>query len=216
MKPQFVLASRNQKKLKELSNILEGLGIELLPLPDDAPEPVEDGETFEDNALIKARSAAKFTGMAAIADDSGLCVDSLEGAPGVYSARYGSKAYFDYAGRSGLKVKGNPLRAGADDRERTLFLLQNMSEVPDDERGAKFVCAAACVTPGGGTITVCGECEGCITKTLIGEGGFGYDPVFYVPEYKCTFGELPPEIKNTVSHRAKALKKMKKILLGLL
>ncbi len=211
MKPQLVLASRNKKKLKELSGMLSEIGLEVLPLPEDAPEPVENMNSFEENALIKARSAAEFTGMAAIADDSGLCVDALSGQPGVCSARFGSKEYFNYAEKHGLKIKGTPIE-NAGDKERLAFLLENMADVPENERTARFVCAAAVVTPGGGTITVRGECEGIISFGPKGGGGFGYDPVFWIPEFDCTFAELSPEMKNKISHRGEAMRMLKKAL----
>ncbi|MGM9613005.1 MAG: RdgB/HAM1 family non-canonical purine NTP pyrophosphatase [Butyricicoccus sp.] len=180
---KFVLASHNKKKLRELSDILAGLGVEIVLLPADAPEPTEDGETFEENAHIKARAAAEFTGLPAVADDSGLCVDALDGAPGVWSARY----------------------SGGGDEENNAKLLREMEAVPDGKRTARFVCAIACVLPDGREFTVRGACEGVITRALSGDGGFGYDPLFYVPEYGCTFGVLPADVKNRISHRAKAL-----------
>lgn len=212
MKPRFVLASRNAGKLLELSEMLKG--IEIAPLPEGAPEPLEDGDAFEENALIKARSAMEFTGLPAIADDSGLCVDALSGAPGVYSARYGSDEYLKYAGLRGLDADFEALPPGAGDMERVLLLLKNMSGVPDDKRGARFVCAAACVWADGEGFTVRGECEGMITRDVRGTGGFGYDPVFYVPEYGCTFGELESVAKNRISHRAKAMLVLKRRLEG--
>ncbi len=211
MKPQFVLASRNKDKLRELSEMLSELGAELLPLPEDAPEPEESGESFEENALIKARAAAKLTGTVAIADDSGLCVDVLSEQPGVYSARFGSKEYFRYAAAHGIGLKGEPVE-DAGDKDRIEFLLRNMEDVPEEERTARFVCVAAVVAPSGGTITVRGECEGIIAKGPNGESGFGYDPVFWFPEYGCTFAELSPELKNEVSHRGKAMRLLKKAL----
>lgn len=180
---KFVLASHNKKKLQELGDILGILGIEIVPLPEGAPEPAEDGDTFEANARIKARAAAEFTGLPAIADDSGLCVDALDGAPGVYSARY----------------------SGGGDGENNAKLLREMEAVPDGKRTARFVCAIACVLPDGREFTVRGACEGVITRELSGDGGFGYDPLFCVPEYDCTFGVLPADVKNHISHRAKAL-----------
>lgn len=180
---KFVLASHNKKKLQELGDILGILGIEIVPLPEGAPEPAEDGDTFEANARIKARAAAEFTGLPAIADDSGLCVDALDGAPGVYSARY----------------------SGGGDGENNAKLLREMEAVPDGKRTARFVCAIACVLPDGREFTVRGACEGVITRELSGDGGFGYDPLFYVPEYECTFGVLSADVKNRISHRAKAL-----------
>ena len=183
MSMEFVLASHNRKKLAELRDILSMLSISVQPLPEHAPEPVEDGESFEENALIKARAACRLTGKPALADDSGLCVDALGGAPGVYSARY----------------------CAGTDTDRTQFLLRNMETVPDGQRTARFVSAVACVFPDGTEFTVRGECEGVIARSMLGAGGFGYDPVFYVPEYNCTFGELPQEVKNQISHRARAL-----------
>lgn len=181
---KFVLASHNQKKLLELRQILGGLGIEIIPLPENAPEPVEDGATFEENACIKARAAAKFTGLPALADDSGLCVDALDGAPGVYSARY---------------CEGT-------DADRNALLLKNMEG--KDERACRFVCAIACAWPDGREFTVRGACEGEVLRACRGAGGFGYDPLFFVPAYGCTFGELPQDVKNRISHRAQALARL--------
>ena len=179
---RFVLASRNRKKIDELAAILERYGIEVAPLPDSAPEPEENGKSFEENARIKAESAARHTGLPAIADDSGLCVDALGGAPGIYSARY----------------------CAGTDADRNALLLQNMAD--KDARACRFVCAVACVLPDGECFTVRGECAGELLRECQGEGGFGYDPLFFVPEYGCTFGELPQEVKNTISHRARALR----------
>ena len=187
---QCVLASHNQKKLKELSAILSGLGIEVIPLPEDAPEPEENGKTFEENARIKALAAHQYTGLPAIADDSGLAVDALSGAPGVYSARYCSGS----------------------DADRNLFLLKNMEHVDECERQARFVCAICCILADGQEIVVRGECEGEILTEQHGTGGFGYDPLFYVREYDCTFAELPAEVKNRISHRAHALEKLAAVL----
>lgn len=185
---QFVLASHNKKKLAELSAIVSSLGIEIIPLPEGAPEPEENGKTFEENAIIKAKSAAEFTGLPALADDSGLCVDALDGAPGIYSARY---------------CEGT-------DEDRNAFLLKNMQD--KENRACRFVCAIACVLADGETLTVRGECEGELLRENHGAGGFGYDPLFYVEKYDCTFGELPAEVKNTISHRANALNKLKEAL----
>lgn len=204
---EFVLASHNAKKLAELRDILSVLGISVSALPDGAPEPIEDGGTFEANALIKARAACALTGKPALADDSGLCVDALQGAPGVYSARYGSAEYFAYAEKHGLKVGLEPLPPHADGQARTLRLLRNMAAVPDGKRQAQFVSAVACVFPDGREFTVRGACEGEIARRMHGAGGFGYDPVFYVPAYGMTFGELAPADKNRISHRGIALRK---------
>ncbi len=187
---EFVVASHNRKKIGEMDAILGALGISFLPLPQGAPEPEEDGATFEENALIKARAACAFTGKPAVADDSGLCVDALGGAPGIYSARY---------------CEGS-------DSDRNAFLLENLAAVPDGGRQAQFVSAIACVFPGGEALVVRGECAGGIVRSPQGEGGFGYDPLFYVAEYGCTFAQLPAEVKNRISHRARALQKMKQAL----
>ena len=187
---KFVLASHNKKKIAEMAAILGELGVEVVPLPEDAPEPAEDGATFEENARIKAVSAAGFTGLPAIADDSGLCVDALGGAPGIYSARYCEGA----------------------DRARNDLLLRNMED--QDDRSCRVVCAIACILPDGETLTVRGECEGELLRESHGAGGFGYDPLFYVPACGCTFGELPPETKNEISHRGRALRKLKEALQG--
>lgn len=187
---KFVIASHNRKKIAEMNAILGALGIEFTAQPGDAPEPEETGTVFEENALIKARAACAFTGLPAVADDSGLCVDALDGAPGVYSARY----------------------CAGDDQDRNAFLLKNMEAVPDGKRQARFVSAIACVFPNGDELVVRGECEGEILRAAHGAGGFGYDPLFFVKEFDCTFGELPQEIKNQVSHRARALQKMKETL----
>lgn len=185
---KFVLASHNKKKIEEMAAILGTLGIEIAALPEGAPEPEENGATFEENARIKAQSAAVFTGLPAIADDSGLCVDALDGAPGIYSARY---------------CEGT-------DHDRNTFLLKNMAD--RDNRACRFVCAIACVLPDKRVITVRGECEGELLRELRGTGGFGYDPLFYVPAHGCTFGELPAQVKNEISHRGRALRALKEAL----
>ena len=187
---KFVLASHNKKKIAEMTAILGTLGVEVMALPEGAPEPEENGASFEENAQIKARSAADFTGLPAIADDSGLCVDALDGAPGIYSARY---------------CEGT-------DHDRNTFLLKNMES--KDNRACRFVCAIACVLPDGEMLTVRGECEGELLRELHGTGGFGYDPLFYVPAYGCTFGELPAQTKNEISHRGRALRALKEALQG--
>lgn len=205
---KWTLASRNAHKRDELIALLPE--IEILPLPKDAPEPEETGETFAENALIKARSAAEFTGLPALADDSGLCVTALGGAPGIYSARYGSSDFIAYASRQGWEKNDfAPLPQNATDIDRVRLLLRQMESIPDGRRQAKFVCAIACVLPDGQRWVVQGECDGEIAYQLEGNNGFGYDPVFYVPTYQCTFASLAPEIKNQISHRARALQKLK-------
>ena len=183
---KLVLASQNKKKLVEMNDILSGLGIEVCSQAEAGVnlEPEETGTTFEENSLIKARAVMEASGLPAIADDSGLCVDALKGAPGVYSARYGGD--------------------GLDDVARYRLLLENMQgQMP---RTAKFVSVITCCFPNGDVITARGECPGTIAFAAMGEGGFGYDPVFFVPSLKKTFAQLTPEEKDAISHRGKALK----------
>ena len=180
----IVLASQNKKKIAELRTLLGEVlpELEVLSLADVGIEGdiVEDGDTFEANALSKARAAAA-SGYIGVGDDSGLCVEALGGAPGVYSARY---------------CEGSDL-------DRVYFLLDNMKGMED--RTARFVSCVACAFPDGSSIVVRGECPGVILEELKGEGGFGYDPVFYVPEEGYTFAEMPQERKNEISHRAAAM-----------
>ncbi len=187
---EFVVASHNPKKLREMEAILGALGISFAPLPEGAPEPEENGLSFEENARIKARAACGFTGKPAIADDSGLCVDALDGAPGIYSARY---------------CEGT-------DEDRNAFLLRQMEGVPDGRRQARFVSAIAAAFPNGDELTVRGECPGEILRGAQGAGGFGYDPLFWDAAHGCTFAQLPAEVKDRISHRARALQKMKQAL----
>ena len=186
---KFILATKNPKKLKELQRILEPLGCEVIcerDLPSPLDEVVEDADTFEGNALLKARSAMKITGLAAIADDSGLCVDALNGAPGVYSARYAGEEH--------------------DDRKNNEKLLSALKGVPQKKRTARFVSAVAVVFPNGVDFTVRGECNGYIAEEKQGHNGFGYDPLF-ISEKGC-FGSLSDEDKDSVSHIGKSLRKM--------
>ena len=187
MSCKFIVASHNLHKLEELREILVPLGFSVVG-PDDVggiSEPEENGTTFEENALIKARSACKETGLAAIADDSGLCVDALDGAPGIYSARFAGTGNSD---------------------DNNALLLEKLKNVPYDKRTAHFVSCIACVFPDGREFTVRGECKGNIATEPEGSGGFGYDPVFLVPELGATFSELSSEEKNRISHRGKALR----------
>ena len=189
-----VLASHNKHKIAELQALLSKHipDIEILSLSDVGLEGdiVEDGKTFEENALIKASFAAR-SGYIGIGDDSGLCVAALGGEPGIYSARYAGE--------------------GASDGENNEKLLAALAKEPD--RVAKFVCCIACVFPGGGKpLTVTGETYGEILVFPRGEGGFGYDPLFWVDELGKTYAELTPDEKNTISHRAKAIEKLASIL----
>lgn len=183
---KVILASKNQHKLTELSAILSQLDFEIaLESEYGLDIDVEEtGTTFEENSFLKADAVMKASGLPVLADDSGLMVDALDGAPGVYSARYGHKA---------------------SDKERTAYLLENMKDVPEERRGAKFVCVITCLFPDGRKIVARGECPGVIARAPHGENGFGYDPVFYLPELGMTYAELPSEQKNAISHRARAL-----------
>ena len=182
---KLVLASKNKKKLVEMNAILSQLGIEVCSEAEAGVDidVEETGTTFEENSLLKAKAVMEASGMPAIADDSGLCVTCLNDAPGVYSARYGGE--------------------GLDDVGRYQLLLANMRGQLD--RSAKFVSVITCCFPNGDVITARGECPGTIAFAPIGEGGFGYDPVFFIPGMKKTFAQLSAEEKNAISHRGKAL-----------
>ena len=181
---KLVLASKNPKKLKEMREILSHLGVEVCMQSDVGVDVdvEETGTTFEENSLLKAKAVMEASGLPAIADDSGLCVDALGGAPGVYSARYGGP--------------------GLDDEGRYRLLLENMRGQP---RAAKFVSVITCCFPNGDVLTARGECPGTIAFAPMGEGGFGYDPVFFIPGLKKTFAQLSAQEKNAISHRGRAL-----------
>ena len=183
---KLVLASKNAHKLVEMKDILSQLGVEVV-LESEAGVDVdveETGATFEENAYLKAHAVMEASGLPAIADDSGLCVDTLNGAPGVYSARYGGE--------------------GLDDRGRYTLLLQNMRG--QTTRAAHFACAIACAFPNGDELTAEGRCDGAIAFAPMGTEGFGYDPVFLVPERGKTFGQLTAAEKSAISHRGRALR----------
>jgi XTP/dITP diphosphohydrolase len=189
-RPVLVLATRNRHKVAELSRILAsaGLAIDLHPVDDfaRAPDVAETGLTFADNALLKARAVAAATGRPAVADDSGLCVDALAGMPGVFSARW--------AGRHG------------DDRANLELLLAQLSDVPDERRGAHFTCAAALVTPDGREVVEEGRLEGTLARAPRGTGGFGYDPVLRPTGETRTTAEMTSEEKDAISHRGRAFR----------
>lgn len=185
---RVVLASTNTGKIRELEALLAPHGLDIVSQSDfDISSIEETGASFVENALIKARHAARLSGLPAIADDSGLMVDALDGAPGIYSARYAGD--------------------GASDSENLRLLLENMRDVPESRRGARFVCVAVYMDHAEDACPV--VCEGIwpgrITQTPAGEGGFGYDPIFYVEDCGCTSAELEPAHKNTISHRARAM-----------
>ena len=185
-KTTFVVASHNQHKLKEFARILEPLDIEIVTPSQcggEGIEPVEDGDTFEPNAIIKATAVAKARQMPALADDAGICVDALGGAPGVYAARY----------------------SGGSDDDNNEFLLKNLEGVSFEQRTARYVCVICCAYPDGSYFTVRGECEGRIGFEYRGQNGFGYDPLFYFESGK-TFAEISGEEKDILSHRGKALR----------
>ena len=187
---KLVLASRNAGKLKEIVRLLESEGVSVLSLDGfpDAPEVVEDGDTFAANAVKKAETIARATGLPCLADDSGLVVAALQGRPGVHSARF--------AGDS------------ADDRSNNLKLLAEMALVPEEQRQAAFCCVMALCLPDEPTRLFEGRVEGLILKQGQGDGGFGYDPLFWLPEFGCTMAELPVDIKNKISHRGLALRQV--------
>ncbi len=186
---KVVLASQNKHKLVEISKITEKFGIELVLQSElgVAIDVEETGSTFEENSLLKAEAVMKATGLPALADDSGIAVDALNGEPGIYSARYG----FDES---------------LDDWGRLELLLKNTEHVPNGQRQAQFVCVITFITPEGQVIQARGEIHGELTRQPAGKNGFGYDPIFYYPPLGKTTAELSPEEKNEVSHRANALK----------
>ena len=188
MKHIIVLATTNKGKTREIRNLLQGFPIEIKDLSDFGPIPevIEDGETFDDNAYKKASFTARILGYPAIADDSGICVDALDGAPGVYSARYAGENASD-----------------ADNVKKMLDALKN-----HDNRNATFKCVISIAVPTGAALTYEGECNGVITKQPMGDNGFGYDPLFFYPELNKTFAQLTIEEKALVSHRGLALEQI--------
>ena len=198
MTAQLVLATRNAHKLDELAEILgaAGVDVQLLPMPDSAPDVVEDGLTFADNALKKARSAAAHAGLPAVADDSGLCVDVLNGMPGIFSARWAG--------------------TGRDDAANLALVLDQLADVPDEHLGARFVCAAAVALPSGEERVVEGQVLGRLVRSPRGTGGFGYDPIFVPDGYQVTTAEMTAEDKHAISHRGEAFRALAPVLRELL
>ena len=190
----IIFATGNEGKLKEIRMILQDAPFRVLSMKEAGlhPDIEENGMTFAQNALIKARAVMEMSGQIAMADDSGLVIDYLDGAPGVYSARYmGEDTPYDVKNRA---------------------LINALAGVPDEKRSARFVCSIACVFPDGSVLTSEGVMEGRIGYEIAGENGFGYDPVFYLPEYGCTSAQISPDEKNSISHRGKALRLMKEQL----
>lgn len=194
MSNKILFATGNENKMKEIHMILSDLGMPIQSMKEAGIDVdiVEDGSTFEENAIIKATAIAKMTGDIVLADDSGLEIDYLNKEPGIYSARYaGVDTSYDIKNR---------------------MLLDRLEGVPDEKRTARFVCVIACAFPDGTVETARGTIEGIIGHEIAGENGFGYDPIFYLPEYQCTTAELEPEKKNELSHRGKALRAMRAIM----
>ena len=191
MREKIVFATGNAGKMREIRMILADADVEVLSMKDAGIDPdiVENGSTFAENALIKARACAKLTGMMALADDSGLVVDYLNGEPGIYSARYMGE-------NTSYHIKNHNL-------------IERLDGVPDEKRTARFVCAIAAVLPDGTELVTEGTMEGRIGYEEKGENGFGFDPVFYVPEYGLTSAQMDAEQKNAASHRGKALRAVK-------
>ena len=187
---RLIIATGNEDKVREIDEILEGTGFEAISMKQAGfnPDIVEDGTTFEENALKKAMAVHELSGEYVIADDSGLCIDALDGAPGIYSARFcGEDSTYE---------------------EKFRKIFEMLADVPEDKRTAQFVCAIAVVKPDGTSFTVRGECRGVLHEKPVGENGFGYDPIFYVPEFGMTTAQMDPEVKNSISHRGRALRAM--------
>ncbi|TAL36812.1 MAG: XTP/dITP diphosphatase [Spirochaetes bacterium] len=191
---KLVIATKNKGKIAEILERLRDLPVEILSLAnfDTMPEVVEDGRSFAENAEKKAKAVCAYTGLPSLADDSGLVVDALGGEPGVYSARYGGP--------------------GASDTDNCILVLERMAGVPEAKRTAHFECDLALALPDGRVYHARGACDGVITAGPRGEGGFGYDPIFLVPELGRTMAEIPLAVKNTLSHRSRAIQKMREIL----
>ncbi|MGV3488377.1 MAG: XTP/dITP diphosphatase [Tuberibacillus sp.] len=187
---KVLIASKNEGKVKEFKRLLSPLGLEVASLNDysESPDVEETGTTFQENARLKAEAISEKYECMAISDDSGLVIDALGGAPGVYSARYAGEE--------------------KDDQKNIEKVLSELDGVPMEKRTAHFVCVLAVSRPGEPTFFVEGECHGLIATAPSGDGGFGYDPIFYVPEIGKTFAELTSDAKNRISHRARALKKL--------
>jgi XTP/dITP diphosphohydrolase len=188
---EIIIATKNLSKVKEIKDILDNSNIKILTKKDflQLPKIDEDGKTFQENALKKAGKISEYTGKVCLADDSGLEIDYLEGKPGIYSSRWGNN-----------------------DEERINKVLNLLENVPENKRNAKFVCVLVLAFPDGRKYIVKEECPGKISFIPRGEYGFGYDPIFLIPEYNQTFAELGDKIKNQISHRGKALRRMIKII----
>ncbi|WP_203361568.1 XTP/dITP diphosphatase [Bacillus sp. REN10] len=193
-----IIATKNKGKAKEFAEMFASFGLDVETLLDhpEFADIEETGETFEENAILKAEAICKLTGRLVIADDSGLIIDALDGRPGVYSARYAGEEKSDEA--------------------NIQKVLDELRDIPNEKRTARFYCALAIAMPGKETTTVAGTCEGRMTKEKQGTNGFGYDPIFYVERFGATMADLAPETKNSISHRGQALKKLREQLPALL
>jgi len=194
---KIILATTNQGKIREFTSLFSMLDIVILSLKDynHVPDVVEDGDSFKKNAKKKAETICRYTGLPTIADDSGLVVDALGGAPGIFSARYAGE--------------------DATDEQNNKKLLYELRNIPDENRSARFVAYLALSIPGKNTVGVEDQLEGFVLKNPKGENGFGYDPLFYIPEYEKTMAEIAPEVKNQISHRGKAMKRLFAIIKNL-
>ena len=193
---RIIFATTNENKVREVNMMMEDFDVELCTMKQAGVDAdiVEDGVTFEENAIIKAKTIMEITGEIAIADDSGLEVDYLDGAPGIYSARFlGEDTSYD---------------------RKKQYIIDKLKDAKGSERSARFVCAMAVAFPNGEILTCKGTIEGVIAYEQKGKNGFGYDPIVYVPEFEMTTGEMSPQLKNSISHRGKALEQMKEILKG--
>ena len=191
---RVIFATANEGKMKEIREIMNDMDIELLSMKEAGfnPDIEENGTTFEENAMIKAKLVCELTGEIVLADDSGIEVDYLDKAPGVYSARFLGED-------TPYSIKNQ-------------YIIDKLANTTEEERSARFVCVIACAFPNGEAITRRGTIEGLIAKEICGKNGFGYDPIFFVPEYKCTTAEMNSEQKNEISHRGKALRAIKQEL----
>ena len=194
MMKKIIFATTNKNKVREVNMMMEGFDVKLIPMSEMGIDVdiEETGTTFEENAIIKAKAICDLTGEIALADDSGLEVDYLDGAPGVYSSRFlGEDTPYE--------IKND-------------YIIDKLKDAKGDERSARFACAMAMVFPDGDVETCYGTIEGLIGYEQRGTNGFGYDPIVYVPEYEMTTGEMAPELKNSISHRGKALEQMKEVM----
>ena len=197
---EILIATNNKHKILEIKHILKNKNIKILS-PDELNlkniKPKENGKTYFENALKKAKTFARISNLPVLADDSGLEIDFLKGAPGIYSSRF---------------LRRGTARRAPTFHKKNITILKMMKDIPKKERRAKFVCHCVLITPDGKIFDARGECNGFIHNKIAGKNGFGYDPIFYIPRFKKTMAQLPEKVKNKISHRAKAFKKIEKHL----